>query len=364
MQVVNLARGLNPDRFEQRLLVGAVEAGEADYLALRAPDVEPVRVPGLGRSIRTGGDARAVAAIMREMRAFRPDIVHTHTAKAGVLGRTAARALAVPHVVHTFHGHLLHGYFPPMATALVRSVERRLARHTDVLVAVGAQVRDDLLAAGIGRASQYRVVPPGVVLPEAPDPDVARAELGLETGDRVVTFIGRLTDIKRPDRLLAVARQVLRSRPDTRFLVVGEGPLMEGLRESAADLGGCVRFLGWRADVERIYAASDLALLTSDNEGMPVSLIEAGLCGVPAVTTAVGSAGEVVLHERSGLVVESTVEGLADAVTRLLDDEPLRKAMAARAAEHTHAAFGAERLVADMAQIYEALAIRGTGSAH
>jgi hypothetical protein len=150
LQVVALQRGLDPERFESRLLIGEPGEGEADYLQLRAPDVEATLVPGLGRSIRAAGDARALAAVIGEIRRFRPDIVHTHTAKAGVLGRIAAGVTRVPHVVHTFHGHLLHGYFGAAGRRAVVTTERVLARRTDVLAAVGAQVRDDLLAAGIG----------------------------------------------------------------------------------------------------------------------------------------------------------------------------------------------------------------------
>ncbi len=167
LQVTALADGLDPERFEQRLLVGNVGEGEADYLDLRAPHVEATRVRGLGRSPDPTGDARALAALVREMREFRPHIVHTHTAKAGVLGRSAAVLARVPIRVHTFHGHLLHGYFSPRVTSAVTAVERAFADMTTRLVAVGRQVRDELLAAGIGRPDQYVVVPPGVALPVA-----------------------------------------------------------------------------------------------------------------------------------------------------------------------------------------------------
>jgi glycosyltransferase involved in cell wall biosynthesis len=306
--IVQLLDGL-PD---QELLTGEVVEGEADHLALRAPQTLFSRVPGLGRSPRPGDDLRALAFLVGELRRRRPDVIHTHTAKAGTLGRVAARLAGVPAIVHTFHGHLLHGYFSPRLARTVALTERTLARRTDRIVAVGEQVRDDLLAAGIGRAGQYVVIPPGVSVPRPPSRDHARAALGLSPGSPVVATVGRLIAIKRPDRLLGVARLL----PDVTFLVAGEGPLLEQTLQSAPDN---VRFLGWRSDVEVVHAAADVALLTSDNEGMPVSLIEAALCGTPAVSTDVGSAREVVTGEVTG----RDAGALAAAVRRVLLDPDL-----------------------------------------
>lgn len=331
--VVQLLRGL-PD---QALLTGDVEEGEADHLALRAPGTPHLRVPGLGRSPRPGDDVRALAYLVRELRRRRPQVVHTHTAKAGALGRVAARLAGVPHVVHTFHGHLLHGYFSPAVTRAVVLTERGLARTTDRLVAVGAQVRDDLLAAGVGRAGQYEVIAPGVQL-EVPERDAARRELGVDGA--VVSVVGRLIGIKRPDRMLEVARLL----PDVTFLVAGEGPLLEPTRRAASPN---VRFLGWRADVARVHAAADVALLTSDNEGMPVSLVEAALCGTPAVSTDVGSAREVVVGE----VVPPDAAALAAAVRRVLARD-LRDEARARAEER----FGVARMLQAHRDLYARLA--------
>ena len=289
----------------QSLLTGEVEAGEADHLALRSPQTPFTRVPGLGRSPRAGDDVRALVWLTRELRRRRPDVVHTHTAKAGALGRLAARAAGVPGVVHTFHGHLLHGYFSPAVTRTVVAVERTLARTTDKIVAVGEQVRDDLLAARVGRPEQYTVIPPGINTRTPPARAEAKAALGVD--GPVVALVGRLIAIKRPDRLLAVAALL----PDVTFLVAGEGPLLETTRAAATSN---VRFLGWRGDVETVHAAADVALLTSDNEGMPVSLVEAALCGTPAVSTDVGSAREVV----TGEVVGKEPAELAGALQRVL----------------------------------------------
>jgi glycosyltransferase involved in cell wall biosynthesis len=352
LQVTGLVEGMDAERFDQRLLVGSVGADEADYVALRAPTLPLTRVEGLGRAPRPLDDARALRALVRQMRAFRPHVVHTHTAKAGVLGRTAAKIARVPVLVHTFHGHLLHGYFSPAVTKAVVQTERVLARRTDRLVSVGARVRDDLLAARIGTSGQYVVVPPGIWLPAAPARAEARAALGLPADGAVVVFVARLTTIKRPERFLEIARRLEAAHPGATFVVVGEG---DRLTELQATASGNVRFLGWRGDVERVYAASDLVVLTSDNEGMPVSLIEAALSGVPAVATDVGSVREVVLDGRTGWLCPTDVDALTAAVDEALRS-PQLVAFGEAARVHASAAFGRQRLVADTERLYEELA--------
>jgi len=357
LQVTALMRGLDPDRFVQRLYVGRPGPDEGDYRRLRAPDVTVHEVPTLGRSIRPTDDLRTLAALTRAMREFQPDIVHTHTAKAGTLGRLAAIAAGVPARVHTFHGHLLHGYFSPARTRILTGVERTLARRTSRLVAVGGRVRDELLAAGIGRADQYAVVPPGVSLPAGPNPADARAQLGLRASPPVVAIVGRVTAIKRPDRMLAVARAVRLSIPDAQFVVCGAGDQLASTMERAGADGLAMTFLGWRADVETVYAAADVVLLTSDNEGMPVSLIEAGLAGRPAVATDVGAVAEVVRPNVTGLLTRPDADELSRAVLRLLRDDDLRGAFGRAAKAHMEAGFGRARLVGATAELYQQLAI-------
>lgn len=356
LQVAGLIRGMDAERFDHRVLTGYVGDDEADYVELRAPDLPIERIDGLGRSVRPAADVRAMATLVQAVRAFRPHIVHTHTAKAGVLGRIAARACGVPATVHTFHGHLLHGYFSPAVTRAVVHTERALARRTTRLIAVGAQVRDDLLSAGVGLPGQYAVVPPGLVLPEPPGRAEARRALDLPIDGPVVVLVARLTPVKRPERFVEVARRLVDRHPHATFAVCGEGDLLKGLRQAASDLGHRLRFLGWRGDVEAVYAAADVVVLTSDNEGMPVSLIEAALSGVPAVATDVGSVREVVEHGVTGLVVETTVDALVHGVDLLLRDEARRQEMSAAAVPRAEERFGAARLVADVERVYEELA--------
>ncbi len=347
-----LTRGLAGHGYETRLLAGRVDKGEADFVALRDPDLPVVDIEGLGRSVRIGGDLRAFVSICREIRRFRPHIVHTHTAKAGVLGRLAAFVNRVPVRVHTFHGHVLHGYFSPPVSRLVRLVERVLARGTTALVAVGERVRDELVEAGIGQRDRFTAIAPGVEEPPAIDREIARQLLGLPLEMPVVMFVGRLTAIKRPDRLVEAFGMVLERIPEAVLAVAGEGELLEEVRRSVERLGDSVRLLGWQSDVGRLYAAADLVVISSDNEGMPMTLIEAAMAGVPGVTTDVGSASEVVVHGSTGLVVAPDARDLADAIVALLVDDDRRSDMGRAAAEQAIVRFGAARLVADHVALY------------
>jgi len=360
-QVSVLTRHLIEPDFDSVLLVGDVGDGEADFIRLRAPGLPHVRIEGLGRSVRPWSDLVALLRLIKILRRVKPDVVHTHTAKAGVLGRLAAVVARVPFRVHTFHGHLLHGYFSPLKTKLVIMAERTLARRTDVIAAVGAQVRDDLLAAGIGRADQYRVVPPGVAQPDFVERAEARRALGLNEDQVAITFVGRLTTIKRPDRLVDAFRLIAERDSRATLIIVGDGELLEETRERARDLGRRVRFLGWRSDLDLILAASDVAVLTSDNEGMPVTLIEASMAGVPCVTTDVGSAREVVDDGVTGFVARIDSTDIARVLEVLVVDETQRREMGRQAAQRARERFGEERLAGDYAQIYSTLVGRSAG---
>lgn len=355
LQVVALTRGLNPPRFDTRLLVGRVATGEADYLDLRAPDTPAEIVRGLGRTVSPADDVTALMTIIGHIRRFRPHIVHTHTAKAGVLGRVAAQVCKVPVTVHTFHGHLLNGYFSAPVRRMVVECEKTLARRTSCLVAVGSQVRDDLVAAGIGTMAQYRIVPPGLDLPSPPSKEAARQRFDVPLDALVVAYVARMTPIKRPDRFADVALSLGGRLPQVHFLVSGEGELLDRTRGALAPLGARAHLVGWRSDVEVIYAAADVVVLTSDNEGMPVSLIEAATVGTPAVTTDVGSASEVVVHGETGYVTGRDVTSIVEALERILLDDAGRQRMSGRATDRAREGFSSTRLVDDMAQIYDEL---------
>jgi len=353
LQVTALMRGLDRRRFPQHLLRGSVEQGEADYLEMRAPDVEHIDVPGLGRSVKPLDDLRALLFLIKFMRRTRPTIVHTHTAKAGTLGRIAAIVARVPVRVHTFHGHVLHGYFSPTVTRAVVMIERVLGWFTTHTVAVGQQVLDDLIAARIAKVGASSVVAPGVEDPGPRPRDAARTELGVPRTSVIVTFVGRLTRIKRGERFVELARELEAEFANATFVIVGDGPERETLQRAAEGMSNLV-FAGWQSDMAKVYSATDLLVLTSDNEGMPVALIEGAMQGVPAVATDVGAVRQVVADGETGLVV-AELDSLVDATRELLSDEARRHRMGVAAAERAKSLFGEDRLVSDYAQLYEQL---------
>jgi glycosyltransferase involved in cell wall biosynthesis len=354
-QVSVLTRGLENEEFTSKLVCGEISDGEADFLALRDPELSVTRIHTLGRSLNALDDVRAFWQLLNIMRKTKPHVVHTHTAKAGVLGRIAAILSRVPVRVHTFHGHVLHGYFSPLVTRVFIQIERALGWFTHGIVSVGSQVRDDLLAVGIGTLEKYTVIAPGVASSEPVSKDIARASLGLLPDAHVALFIGRLTQIKRPDRLLEAFSLVLEKDPSAVLLMAGEGELFESTKSEGACFGDSIRFLGWRSDLAVLFAASDVAVLSSDNEGMPVTLIEASMAGVPCVVTDVGSAREVVLDNETGFVVPTDSVALSQALVALFTNEQLRQKMGISAARHTMANFSSARLVKDHADLYKRL---------
>ena len=356
VQVSGLIRGFDQEAFEQELLTGYCAADEADYIEKVATDVKAIRIDGLGRSIKPRSDLAALFAIIREIRRFKPDLIHTHTAKAGLIGRLASILSGQKSIrVHTFHGHLLHGYFGTSKTKLVVLIEKLLALFTDQLLAVGKQVQDDLIAVGIGNSKKFAVVPPGLQLANVPTKAAARIELSLEPNEIYCAFIGRITQIKRPDRFLDVTSQVQANNVKVHFIVAGAGEKLQYCQDRAKSENLPVTFLGWREDIEAVLAAADFVILTSDNEGTPLSLIQAGMVGIPVVATNVGSTNEIVVDGQTGFLTDLSIEQLALAVTKLASDSDLRAKMGAAGKEYTLARYGVERLVKDHQDLYRRL---------
>jgi glycosyltransferase involved in cell wall biosynthesis len=349
-------RGLSSTDFDHRLYTGYCAEDEADYIKEQAPDVQAIQLDGLGRKVNPRADFLILFKLIKEIRTFKPDIIHTHTAKAGVIGRLASILSLYPSKrVHTFHGHLLSGYFDSLVTRLVIVIEKMLAVKTNILVSVGEKVRDELLAKKIGKFSKYRIFPPGLALNELVSHESALNILGLESDFVYISFIGRVTQIKRPDRFLDVVEIIAKQNANVKFLVAGGGDLLDECMKSAKKRSLPVQFLGWRSDIENILSASDIVVLTSDNEGTPISLIQAGLAGKPTVSTNVGSVKEIVLDGKTGFVTELNPESLATAISSLVKDDVLRKKFGSAASLHAHANYGVDRLVKDHSQLYKEL---------
>lgn len=356
VQVSGLMRGFNSTEFDHRLYTGYCASDEADYLDTVATDVNAIRIQGFGRRVSLGGDIKAFITLVKEIRTFKPHVIHTHTAKAGFLGRIASIVSLQRSIrVHTFHGHLLNGYFGSFKRSLVVIAEKSLALFTDELLAVGDKVRQDLLNAGIGSKDKFGLMPPGLGIGSLSPKEDSQRVLGLPSGHLQCAFIGRVTQIKRPDRFLDVVSEIKKRGVELDFFIAGDGELLEMCRERIKKEDLPVTVLGWQSDIERVLSAADIVVLTSDNEGTPLSLIQAGMAGLSVVTSNVGSVPEVVLDGVTGIVTALDVQEIADALKKLLTDTGLRAQYGAAAQEFTLSHFGVRRLVSDHEELYKKL---------
>jgi len=351
--VAELMRGLDSSQFEQVLITGYCDETEADYLDEVATDIKATRIAGLGRSVSPIADLTAFVGLVRTIKKFNPDVIHTHTAKAGVLGRLASIIAGRGAVrIHTFHGHLLHGYFTGWKTKLVVAIEKFFAQRTNFLIAIGSEVKRDLVVAGIGTADQYRVFFPGLPEPKKFDKADLRKHLELDPATIYCTFVGRLTQIKRPDRLLDIAATMVKRGVAIHFLVAGEGELFESSRARAVADKLPMTFLGWRKDIDAIFAASDIAILTSDNEGIPLTLIQAAQAGLPIIAPAVGSISDIVANDRTGFLTSPQPGAMASALSALATDPELRSRLGSAGRNLAHENFSLARMLRDHTAIY------------
>jgi glycosyltransferase involved in cell wall biosynthesis len=344
------------------VVAGSLAPGEdsMEYLAVER-GVPVLSLPSLQRELSPRQDARAIRSLRRLLRERRPHVLHTHTAKAGATGRLAALLTGdarPPAIVHTFHGHVLSGYFSPGRERIFQLVERALAGRTSTLIAVSEEVRDDLVGFGVARAERFAVVPYGFELSTLGGEErraALRAELGIGDGAFVVGFAGRLTPIKRPLDLVRTLAELRAGGIDASLIVVGDGPerpRAEGLA-SAMGIAGHCRFLGYRRDIEPWYSAFDAFLLVSQNEGAPVVAIEALAAGRPVVATNAGGTRTIVKHGLSGFLAPiGDTAALAAHLATLARDPDLAERLAAYGAADVRVRFSLERMAADVEALY------------
>ena len=367
LHVAYLTAGLRERGYDTTLVAGSLARGE-DSMAFVADarDVDIVRIDELGREISPLRDLMATIKLARLIRRERPDILHTHTAKAGTVGRAAALLAgrkAPPIVVHTFHGHVLRGYFGPLSSWFFRLLERWLAKSTTALIAVSPQVRDDLVALGVAPAERFVVIRLGIELRERVAGEQngrvdSRRYLGIEADRFAVGWIGRMTAVKRTDDVLVAFKRLRDEGVDAVLCMVGDGPDRAQLEQRAHDLG-IVRetlFVGYQEDVAPFYAAFDALILPSSNEGTPVSAIEALAAGRPVVATRVGGVPDVVVEGEDGFLVEpGATDDLADRLGRLARDPELRERMGQAGRERVLPRYAVDRLVDDVDRLYRSL---------
>ncbi|HXB57839.1 MAG TPA: glycosyltransferase [Vicinamibacteria bacterium] len=362
IHVILLTAGLEQRGYHTRLVVGQESPHEGNMLALAAEKgvaCEPMG--GLGREIRLLSDFRALWGLYRLLRAFRPSIVHTHTAKAGMLGRLAARLAGVPVIVHTYHGHVLRGYFGAVKTRLFRALEAFLGRLSDGLVAVSEAVKQDLVDLGVARPERIRVVPLGLELEPLTRPlprGGIRTEAGVPAGAPLVGMVGRLVPIKDVPTFLKAAALVLKALPACRFALIGDGEERTLLEQEVSRLGlaEAVSFCGWRRDIGAVYGDLDVVVNSSRNEGTPVALIEALAASRPVVATRVGGTPDLLGEGTRGLLVPpGEAEALAAAILETLrsPEAARRRALAGR--DHVLKRHSLSRLIEDVDALYREL---------
>ena len=356
IQITGLIKNLPAQEFTQNLVIGYCERDEVDYLDVNQVDLNCTRIEGFGRSLSLLSDLKALAEIRREIRAFSPDIIHTHTFKAGFLGRIAAISTFKTQVrVHTFHGHLLHGYFGRFKTQVIIWIERILAFFTTHLIVVGSQVRDELISAKIGKFENYTVIGPGLEIGELPNREISLKSFGIAKDKFVASWIGRVVTVKAPHRILEIANECKNRSLNIEFVVAGDGPLLNELKEHALSKNLPITFLGWQSNIESILSISDLVMLTSINEGTPVSLIQAQMAGIPVLATDVGSVSEVIINNRSGFCLMYSAKSFVDKIELLANDDELRSTFGTLGRANALEKFSLKKLVFEHRDLYRML---------
>ena len=342
--ITRLAQELLKHKIETFVATGFVQGSEAEDPS--AKKLKVIRIASLGRQINPIKDHFAFKQLLEVIKEVKPDVLHTHTFKAGYIGRIKTKEInraAGKQVkfVHTFHGHLFDDpEFSGLKSLIINSLERRFAKNTDAIVTVGQQVGKELLERKIGKSKQFINIPPGVEPLKIPK---AKPRKQITIG-----WIARVTGVKNPLRALEIAKLF----PDAQFLIAGGGDLLEQVKAQAPRN---TKVLGW-TDAPKLFAASDIILSTSENEGMPIALIEAQLAGKPVVATNVGGVAEVVQNNKTGFVTRKNTEDLAKALEKLINSKTLRTAQGKAAKAHAAKAFSVEKMIQAHVSLYKKLA--------
>lgn len=379
-----------PGDYETLLVGGSQEATEeGSHHILRSLGVEAMVLPELQREVAPWRDRGAYRRIKQLIREFKPDIVHTHAAKAGAVGRMAAADLGVKAIVHTFHGHVFHSYFGPVRTALYKNIERFLARRSSRIIAISEKQKHELVDEHrICPDDKVSVIPLGFDLSRFREDRARkraffRSVYGVADDEIAIAIVGRLVPIKNHDLFLEVMAAVARrTHKRVRAFIVGDGEERDRLEARVRELGlshavgpifnghgfgygagqgamvpsATVTFTSWIKEVDIVYAGVDLVVLTSLNEGTPVSLIEAQASDRPVVTTRVGGVENVVLPDRSALLSPSGDLGtMTEAILRVVEDDVLRGRMGEQGWDFVRQRYHYTRLVEDTARLYDAL---------
>jgi len=353
----DLINGLSPDDFEHNLITGVCLPNEIDYLATHHVNGSVHYLSAVQRSILPLKDISGLISLIKLLKKIQPDIVHTHTSKAGVLGRIATR-IAVPRakIVHTYHGHVLYGYFPKYVTRMVVILERYLAKLTNVLIAITSAVETDLRNVGIGQPKQWRKIRLGVNIEPRHDRKVASQKSEIVPDEKVLLWIGRFASVKNPMLALqAVSRLREFHFRSVRLIMVGDGDLLNECKVFAVENELNVDFVGWSDDIFSYLSAADLLLLTSNNEGMGMVILEAATQEVPTLATDVGGVSEFIQDGKTGFLASLNAHEFAEKLSEILSREDLLRTVGHNARVLVSAEFSRELFVQNHINLYKEL---------
>jgi len=376
LNVLYLTKHL-PQEFETLLIVGEKEGHEKDasFLADQM-GIKTMSIPDMGRSLHPYRDYKAYRQVKKIIKDFKPDIIHTHAAKPGALGRLAAGPDSSPVIVHTYHGHVFHSYFGRNKTNIIINIERFLAKRTDALIAISIQQKKELVEEyKIAPADKFRIVPLGFELDKFQEHQEQkrkkfREEFKLGDDEIAIGIIGRLVPIKNHNLFLQGIDYVKKnSQKKIKAFIIGDGESRKEIEETATKLGisftstgkdsnlsASIIFTSWRSDIDIINAGLDIIALTSLNEGTPVSLIEAQAANKPIVSTRAGGISDVVLENETALLSDvNDSKTFQKNLFSLVENDEIRFSLGKKGANHVQRKFSVERLVGEMADLYTEL---------
>lgn len=366
IHVVEISQMFNDGIYSSTVLYGDVESNESDMLYLaKEYDFPMINLPTMGRSINLLQDIMLIPKVYKLIRRLKPDIVHTHTAKAGLVGRIAARLAGVPVILHTFHGNNFRGYFGKLMSLISVNLERALAMISTRIIAISDQQRDELLRFRICKADKLKVIHLGFefskIIHDESHKGMFKAAFGIPAEGSLVGFVGRLTAIKNPFTFIDIARRVLKNRDDVFFAFVGDGELSESLKAEVRSLGLQERiiFTGFIKDLRPLYADMDALLLSSLNEGTPVAIIEAMANKVPVLASRVGGVPNLIKDGISGkLYSYHDKEGFAEGLAEVLTDADLCQRITQQAWQDISERYSAQRLKSELELLFQELGVK------
>ena len=365
-----LTRFLSDD-FETLLVGGMPEEDETDSLhILKQYGIEPLLIREMKRQPSFFQDRAAYKKLKNIMAEFKPDIVHTHASKAGALGRRAANSLGIPVVLHTFHGHVFHSYFGTFKTKIYKSIERRLAAKSSGIIAISEIQKKELSQLhNICEESKIKVIPLGFDLSRFNAAknefrESTREDFGISGNDVAVAIVGRLVPVKNHLLFINALGNLIKDLTvPVKVFIVGDGSERNNIEEAVKSLPKSpllkIELTSWIQDIAKFNAGMDLICLTSNNEGTPVSLIEAQAANIPVITTDVGGVRDIVLEGETGFIVpKNDVASLSDKMRLLIEDENLRKKMSQNGWTFVEHKFHYTTLVKNMEEYYNSLIVK------